>query len=189
MLDTDAERARATARGYARPYLGMSNYTNNLLALGSTGEDIAGDGSDHLIDAVIPHGTAGEIAAVVRAHLDAGADHVAVQALGEPGIPRQGWSAAGGSACCGSSRSAFQDERSVWSGWIALEPDDRRSTVRNRQVRPSSALRSTRMPARCARPPRGVAGTPPPLEQESRLPCDAAGAPARSHHPSHTRSS
>ena len=36
MLDTDAERARTTARGYARPYLGMSNYTNNLLALGST---------------------------------------------------------------------------------------------------------------------------------------------------------
>ena len=93
VLDTDAERARTTARGYARPYLGMSNYTNNLLALGSTGEDLAGDGSDHLIDAVIPHGTAGEIAAVVRAHLDAGADHVAVQALGEPGIPRQGWSA------------------------------------------------------------------------------------------------
>lgn len=93
VLDTDAERARTTAREYARPYLGMSNYTNNLLALGSTGEDLAGDGSDHLIDAVIPHGTAGEIAAVVRAHLDAGADHVAVQALGEPGIPRQGWSA------------------------------------------------------------------------------------------------
>ena len=93
VLDTDAERARTTARGYARLYLGMSNYTNNLLALGSTGEDLAGDGSDHLIDAVIPHGTAGEIAAVVRAHLDAGADHVAVQALGEPGIPRQGWSA------------------------------------------------------------------------------------------------
>ncbi len=68
VLDTDAERARTTAREYARLYLGMSNYTNNLLALGSTGEDLAGDGSDRLIDAVIPHGTAGEIAAVVRAH-------------------------------------------------------------------------------------------------------------------------
>ena len=93
VLDTDAERARATAREYARLYLGMSNYTNNLVALGSTGEDLAGDGADHLIDAVIPHGTAGEIAAVVRATLDAGADHVAVQPLGERGIPRQGWSA------------------------------------------------------------------------------------------------
>ena len=29
----------------------------------------------------------------MRAHLEAGADHVAVQALGEPGIPRQGWTA------------------------------------------------------------------------------------------------
>jgi probable F420-dependent oxidoreductase len=36
VLDTDAERARATAREYARLYLGLSNYTNNLLALGST---------------------------------------------------------------------------------------------------------------------------------------------------------
>jgi probable F420-dependent oxidoreductase len=93
VLDTDAGRARTTAREYARLYLRMSNYTNNLLALGSTSEDLAGDGSDRLVDAVIPHGTAAQIAAVVRAHLDAGADHVAVQALGEAGIPRKGWSA------------------------------------------------------------------------------------------------
>jgi len=44
----------------------------------------------------MPHGTADEIAAAVRAHLEAGADHVAVQALGEPGIPRQGWTALAG---------------------------------------------------------------------------------------------
>ena len=29
----------------------------------------------------------------MRAHLEAGADHVAVQALGEPGVPREGWTA------------------------------------------------------------------------------------------------
>jgi probable F420-dependent oxidoreductase len=93
VLDDDAGSARAKAREYARLYLGASNYTNNLLRLGFTPEDIAAGGSDRLIDALIPHGTADEIASAVRAHLDAGADHVAVQATGEPGIPRQGWTA------------------------------------------------------------------------------------------------
>jgi hypothetical protein len=32
---------------------------------------------------------------VVRAHLDAGADHVCVQPLGEDGIPRRSWTALG----------------------------------------------------------------------------------------------
>jgi probable F420-dependent oxidoreductase len=93
VFDEDTERARATARSYAHLYLGLSNYTNNLLATGFSEDDIAGDGSDRLIDAVIPHGSADQIAAAVREHLAAGADHVAVQALGEPGIPRAGWTA------------------------------------------------------------------------------------------------
>ena len=93
MLDEDVERARATAREFARLYLGLSNYTNNLLALGYTESDIAGDGSDRLIDAVVPHGTPAALADLLRAHLDAGADHVAVQVIGEQGIPRQGWTA------------------------------------------------------------------------------------------------
>jgi probable F420-dependent oxidoreductase len=92
-LDGDADRARATARGYARLYLGLTNYTNNLLASGFTAEDIAGDGSERLIDSVVPQGGADAIARVVVEHLEAGADHVAVQALGESGIPRAGWSA------------------------------------------------------------------------------------------------
>jgi probable F420-dependent oxidoreductase len=93
VLDTDSERARATAREYAQLYLGARNYTNNLLTLGFSQDDISGGGSDRLIDEIMPHGTADEIAGAVRAHLEAGADHVAVQALGEPGIPRQGWTA------------------------------------------------------------------------------------------------
>jgi probable F420-dependent oxidoreductase len=93
VLDDDAERARSKAREFARPYLGMRNYTSNLLRFGFTADDIPAGGSDRLIDAVIPHGTADEIASVMLAHLDAGADHVVVQAVGEPGIPRQGWTA------------------------------------------------------------------------------------------------
>jgi probable F420-dependent oxidoreductase len=93
VLDGDDERARATARGYARFYLGLTNYASNLLRNGLDENDLANGGSDTLIDAVIPHGTAAEIAARLRAHLDAGASHVAVQALGEPGIPRRSWTA------------------------------------------------------------------------------------------------
>ena len=93
VVETDPERARAVARAYAELYLGLSNYTQNLLDLGYTEDDIADGGSDRLIDAVIPHGSAEEIAEVVRAHLDAGADHVCVQPLGEPGIPRESWTA------------------------------------------------------------------------------------------------
>ncbi|MGZ4411761.1 MAG: TIGR03620 family F420-dependent LLM class oxidoreductase [Gaiellaceae bacterium] len=93
VLDEDADRARGKAREFARTYLGLGNYTNNLLRLGFTAEDVAAGGSDRLIDAVIPHGSAGEIAAVARAHLDAGANHVVLQAVGEPGIPRRGWTA------------------------------------------------------------------------------------------------
>src|SRR4051812_28562274 len=93
VVDEDADRARATAREYASLYLGLSNYTNNLLRHGFTEEDIGGGGSDRLIDAVVPHGSPADVAAAVRAHLDAGADHVAVQPLGEEGIPRRGWTA------------------------------------------------------------------------------------------------
>ena len=93
VVDGDIESARGKAREYARAYLGLSNYTNNLLRLGFTDGEMAAGGSNRLIDAVIPHGSAEEIATTIRAHLDAGADHVALQVLGEPGIPRQGWAA------------------------------------------------------------------------------------------------
>jgi probable F420-dependent oxidoreductase len=93
VLDPDTDRARDKARRYARTYLGLSNYVNNLLRCGFDQEDVADGGSDRLIDAVIPHGSAEEIAAAVRTHLDAGANHVALQAVGEPGVPREGWTA------------------------------------------------------------------------------------------------
>jgi probable F420-dependent oxidoreductase len=82
VVETDPDRARGIARDYAAGYLARSNYTSNLKRLGFTDEDLADGGSDRLIDAVIPHGSAGEIAETVRAHLDAGADHVCLQPLG-----------------------------------------------------------------------------------------------------------
>ena len=72
---------------YAKTYLRLSNYTGNLRKLGYTQQDIENGGSDRLIDAVIPHGDAEHVADAVRAHLDAGADHVCIQPLGHGGHP------------------------------------------------------------------------------------------------------
>ena len=93
VLDTDPVRGKAVAREYAKLYLGLRNYTQNLLNFGFIEADLADGGSDRLIDAVIPQGSAEQIAEVVRAHLDAGADHVCLQPLGEEGIPRKSWTA------------------------------------------------------------------------------------------------
>jgi probable F420-dependent oxidoreductase len=82
VVETDPETAREQAREYAASYLRLSNYANNLLRFGFTERDVADSGSDRLIDAVIPHGSAEAIAAAVHAHLDAGADHVCLQPLG-----------------------------------------------------------------------------------------------------------
>lgn len=82
VVEPDAETARRIAREYATGYLGLSNYTSNLLRFGFTDAELEGGGSDRLIDAVIPHGSAERIAEGVRAHLEAGADHVCLQPLG-----------------------------------------------------------------------------------------------------------
>ncbi len=87
VVDPDPDSARATARRYAKLYLGLRNYTSNLLRFGFTEDDLADGGSDRLIDAVIPHGTPEQVAAAVREHLDAGADHVCVQPLGGRSVP------------------------------------------------------------------------------------------------------
>jgi probable F420-dependent oxidoreductase len=93
VVDADVDAARATARAYAKTYLGLRNYTTNVLKFGFTEQDIADGGSDRLIDALIPHGTAGEIAAAADEHLAAGADHVCLQAVGVSGIPQADWTA------------------------------------------------------------------------------------------------
>jgi probable F420-dependent oxidoreductase len=87
VVDPDPDAARAKAREYAAYYLELSNYARNLRRFGFTEDDIAGGGSDRLIDAVIPHGSAEEVADAVRAHFEAGADHVCVQPLGNHAGP------------------------------------------------------------------------------------------------------
>ena len=92
VLETDPDVARGIARDFARAYLRLPNYANNLLRLGYTEEELdAGD--DRVVDAVVAWGDVDTIRARVRAHHDAGADHVCVQVLPhERGdIPRAAW--------------------------------------------------------------------------------------------------
>jgi probable F420-dependent oxidoreductase len=79
VLSTDPATARRIGRGFARHYLALPNYANNLRRLGWADEDIASDGSDKMIDAVVAWGDVDAIVARAKAHLDAGADHVCVQ--------------------------------------------------------------------------------------------------------------
>ncbi len=101
VVDTDSESARAAARRYAEMYLGLRNYTDNLQRYGFTEDDIAGGGSDRLIDTIVPHGTAEEIVAAAQEHLDAGADHVCLQPVGMSGVPRAQWTALASAAGLG----------------------------------------------------------------------------------------
>jgi probable F420-dependent oxidoreductase len=81
VLNTDPAQARAIARRYASLYLSLPNYVNNLRELGFSDRDFEGGGSDALIDAIVPWGDPESVGARIRAHHQAGADHVCVQPL------------------------------------------------------------------------------------------------------------
>ncbi len=91
LLETDATKARAVARQAIAMYLTLPNYRRNLARFGFTDADFDGMGSDRLVDAVVAWGDEKAIAARVKAHHDAGADHVCVQPLHPEGIPLPDW--------------------------------------------------------------------------------------------------
>lgn len=93
VLDEDPMTAKIAAREYAAFYLALRNYTNNLLSFGFTHEDFADGGSEELVKAVVPQGSAAQLADAIQAHLDAGADHVCVQAVGAGAVPAEQWRA------------------------------------------------------------------------------------------------
>lgn len=84
VLDADVERARALGRQRLQTYLGLVNYTGNLRKLGYTDEDLAGEGSDRLVDDLAVHGTPQAVATALNKHLEAGADQVVAQVLSGP---------------------------------------------------------------------------------------------------------
>jgi probable F420-dependent oxidoreductase len=81
VLETDAGKAREIARTHMSTYLGLPNYVNNLKRLGFSDDDVANGGSNRLVDAIVAWGTIDAVVKRVRAHHDAGADHVGVQVL------------------------------------------------------------------------------------------------------------
>jgi len=85
VLEANPDKARAIAREHVSVYLGLPNYTNSLRLFGYGDDDLRDGGSDRLVDAIVAWGDLDQIAARVRAHRDAGADHVSLQVLtGDP---------------------------------------------------------------------------------------------------------
>jgi probable F420-dependent oxidoreductase len=76
-------------------YLALPNYVNNLRRLGFSDADVANGGSDRLVDAIVAWGDVDGVTRRVRAHLDAGANHVCIQALdADPrALPLRQWRA------------------------------------------------------------------------------------------------
>ncbi len=92
VLERDIEAARTLARGALQFYATLPNYANNWKRYGFTDEDIE-TMSDRLIDGLFACGGPEVIAARVKAHHDAGADHVCIQAISATGLEgaRQAW--------------------------------------------------------------------------------------------------
>lgn len=88
VLESDPAKARATARATLGMYLSLPNYRANWQRLGFTDADMDHGGSDRLVDATVTWGEEAALRDRVRAHWQAGADHVCIQPLSEAGFGR-----------------------------------------------------------------------------------------------------
>ncbi|GGU44662.1 LLM class F420-dependent oxidoreductase [Streptomyces albospinus] len=88
LLETDPATARAQVRAHHLGfYLALPNYVNSLRRLGFEDADFQDGGSDRLVDAIVAWGDVDAIRERIRAHHDAGADHVAIQpVVAGPGL-------------------------------------------------------------------------------------------------------
>ncbi len=91
----DADECRVRARRDLETYLNLPNYTNTWKRLGFTDDDLAGGGSDKLIDALYAFGSTSQIAKRIAEYRRAGADHVCLRLVvpGPERLPRQEWRA------------------------------------------------------------------------------------------------
>ena len=82
VLGQSREESLRRAHAHLDIYTSLPNYRNSWLRLGFTEEDFVRGGSERLADALVVQGDEAAVAARVRQHLDAGADHVLLQVLG-----------------------------------------------------------------------------------------------------------
>jgi probable F420-dependent oxidoreductase len=82
VLEEDPGKARHAARDFLGVFLGMDHYARNLRRQGFTEEDLSHGGSDRLIDSVVAWGDVAAVGRRIRAHHQAGADHVCLHVVG-----------------------------------------------------------------------------------------------------------
>jgi len=82
LFESDPDKARAIAREHLDLYLNAKFNIAKFRRLGYSEEDISNGGSDRFVDDFVFWGDLDTIVEKLRAHIDAGADHVGVQVIG-----------------------------------------------------------------------------------------------------------
>ena len=93
VLETDPSTAREIERSHMAGYLRLPNYANNLIRMGFTEEELADGGTDRVVDAIVAWGDLDTVVERVRAHHEAGADHVCIQVIeaDQRALPLDAW--------------------------------------------------------------------------------------------------
>jgi probable F420-dependent oxidoreductase len=86
LFETDPDKARAIARAHLDTYLNGKYNAAKFRRLGYSEDEITNGGSDRIVDDLVFWGDLDRIVEKLHAHVEAGADHVAVQVIGiKPG--------------------------------------------------------------------------------------------------------
>jgi probable F420-dependent oxidoreductase len=96
VLESDPVKARGIARQHLNsPYITLPNYTRSWFQHGLEEADLRDGGSDRLMDTIVAWGDVGQVVSRVRAHHEAGADHVCLQVLDgdRTRLQREAWRA------------------------------------------------------------------------------------------------
>ena len=90
VVSGDHDTWHRRAHAHLEIYTGLPNYRNSWYRQGFTEDDTPRGGSDRLKTAMVTHGLDATLERI-QEHLDAGADHVAVQVLDEHpfAVPRE----------------------------------------------------------------------------------------------------